>query len=96
MLSDVERQARLAHRRPGRHEHEIRLLQTRRQRVQLGEAGADVLIAGTAVFSDEQHMTETIRSLRLAARMGCRHESDFPHVRLGMMQVWRHPAPQDL
>jgi RimJ/RimL family protein N-acetyltransferase len=39
---------------------------------------------------------ENIRSLRLAARMGCRHESDFPHVRLGMMQVWRHPAPQDL
>jgi len=36
---------------------------------------------------------ENLRSLRLAARMGCRHESNFVHVRLGLMQVWRHPDP---
>lgn len=36
------------------------------------------------------------RSIRLAERMGCRHESDFTHVRLGPMQVWRHPSPDDL
>ena len=36
------------------------------------------------------------RSIRLAERMGCRHESDFNHARLGRMQVWRHPAPTEL
>jgi RimJ/RimL family protein N-acetyltransferase len=36
------------------------------------------------------------RSLRLAERMGCWHEGDFTHVRLGPMQVWRHPAPTAL
>ena len=36
------------------------------------------------------------RSIRLAERMGCTHEADFTHVRLGLMQVWRHPAPADL
>lgn len=36
------------------------------------------------------------RSIRLAERMGCTHESDFQHVRLGLMQVWRHPAPEAL
>lgn len=39
---------------------------------------------------------DNTRSLRLAARMGCHHESDFTHVRLGEMQVWRHPLPDDL
>ncbi len=39
---------------------------------------------------------DNTRSLRLAARMGCRHESNFTHVRLGEMQVWRHPLPDDL
>lgn len=33
------------------------------------------------------------RSITLARRMGCRHDGDFTHVRLGPMQVWRHPAP---
>ena len=36
------------------------------------------------------------RSVRLAERMGCRHDGNFTHVRLGPMQVWRHPAPGDL
>ncbi len=36
------------------------------------------------------------RSVRLAEKMGCRRESDFLHVRLGLMQVWRHPSPADL
>lgn len=36
------------------------------------------------------------RSLRLAERLGCWHESNFTHVRLGLMQVWRHPAPATL
>ena len=36
------------------------------------------------------------RSVRLAERMGCRHDGNFIHVRLGLMQVWRHPAPGDL
>lgn len=39
---------------------------------------------------------DNTRSLQVAARMGCRHESDFTHVRLGGMQVWRHPLPDDL
>jgi len=39
---------------------------------------------------------DNVRSIRLAERMGCRHESDFNHVRLGKMQVWRHPAPTNL
>lgn len=34
------------------------------------------------------------RSIRLAQRMGCWHEGDFTHVRLGPMQVWRHPPPE--
>ena len=34
------------------------------------------------------------RSIRLAERMGCQRESDFTHVRLGPMQIWRHPPPQ--
>jgi len=36
------------------------------------------------------------RSIRLAQRLGCRHEGLFQHVRLGPMEIWRHPAPQDL
>lgn len=36
------------------------------------------------------------RSLRLAQRMGCWHEGDFTHVRLGQMQIWRHPNPGTL
>jgi ribosomal-protein-alanine N-acetyltransferase len=36
------------------------------------------------------------RSIRLAERMDCTHEADFTHVRLGQMQVWRHPAPAEL
>lgn len=34
------------------------------------------------------------RSIRLAARMDCQREGDFTHVRLGPMQIWRHPPPQ--
>lgn len=36
------------------------------------------------------------RSIRLAERLGCRMEGMFTHVRLGPMQIWRHPAPSDL
>ena len=36
----------------------------------VGAAGADVLIAGTAIFSDEPRMAETIRALRQAAASG--------------------------
>lgn len=36
------------------------------------------------------------RSIRLAEKMDCRRENDFTHVRLGLMQVWRHPDPADL
>ncbi len=39
---------------------------------------------------------ENTRSLRLAERMGCWHDGDFTHVRLGPMQIWRHPAPTPL
>ncbi len=39
---------------------------------------------------------ENSRSLRLAERMGCWREGDFTHVRLGPMQIWRHPAPIQL
>ncbi len=35
-----------------------------------------------------------LRSIRLAQRLGCVLESDFTHVRLGPMQVWRHPPPE--
>ncbi len=33
------------------------------------------------------------RSVRLAQRLGCRHEGLFTHSRLGPMQIWRHPPP---
>lgn len=36
------------------------------------------------------------RSIRLAQRMGCRFEGTYSHVRLGPMEIWRHPAPADL
>lgn len=39
---------------------------------------------------------DNTRSIRLAERMDCTHKADFTHVRLGQMQVWRHPAPADL
>lgn len=35
-----------------------------------------------------------LRSIRLAARLDCVYETDFTHVRLGPMQVWRHPPPK--
>lgn len=34
-----------------------------------------------------------LRSIRLAERLGCHLEGMFTHVRLGPMQIWRHPAP---
>ena len=37
-----------------------------------------------------------IRAVRLAERMGCRHDGNVTQVRLGPMQVWHHPAPGDL
>ncbi len=36
------------------------------------------------------------RSIRLAERLGCRYEGIFTHVRLGPMEIWRHPAPEHL
>lgn len=33
------------------------------------------------------------RSIRLAQRMDCRFEGLFQHVRLGPMEIWRHPGP---
>ncbi len=62
-----------------------------------------------AAFAARRHAYETLgwstaislidpantRSLRVAQRMGCWHEGDYTHVRLGPMQVWRHPAPID-
>ena len=41
VLGEVQRQAGLADRGAGGDEHEVRLLQARGQRVQVGEAGAD-------------------------------------------------------
>lgn len=35
-----------------------------------------------------------IRSIRLAQRLGCTYETDYLHVRLGRMQIWRHPPPE--
>lgn len=32
------------------------------------------------------------RSIRLAQRLDCRFEGMFSHVRLGPMEIWRHPA----
>lgn len=37
-----------------------------------------------------------IRSIRLAQRLGCRMEGVYSHVRLGPMEIWRHPAPSEL
>lgn len=37
-----------------------------------------------------------LRSIRLAERLGCRKEGMFTHVRLGPMEIWRHPAPHEL
>lgn len=39
---------------------------------------------------------ENDRSIRLAQRMGCTHEGLFRHVRLGPMEIWRHPPPSAL
>lgn len=36
------------------------------------------------------------RSIRLAQRMGCSHEGLFQHVRLGPMEIWRHPSARTL
>jgi len=33
------------------------------------------------------------RSIRLARRMDCTFEGLFQHVRLGPMEIWRHPPP---
>ena len=41
MLGDVEREARLAHRRPGGHDDQVALLEAGRQRVEVGEARTD-------------------------------------------------------
>ncbi|MCA0922130.1 GNAT family N-acetyltransferase [Pseudooceanicola nanhaiensis] len=35
-------------------------------------------------------------SARVCARLGAWHDSDFTHERWGALQVWRHPAPEDL
>lgn len=35
-------------------------------------------------------------SARVAARMGAAYESDFQHERHGLIQIWRHPAPDEL
>jgi RimJ/RimL family protein N-acetyltransferase len=39
---------------------------------------------------------DNIASARVAARMGATYESDFTHERHGLMQVWRHPAPDQI
>ena len=71
--------------------------------------GEDVSASLEAAFAARRHAYEVLnwptaislidpantRSIRLAERMGCHHEADFTHVRLGLMQVWRHPAPVD-
>lgn len=36
------------------------------------------------------------RSIRLAQRMECRFEGIFEHVRLGPMEIWRHPSPDEI
>lgn len=67
-------------------------------------------IAQEAAIAARRHAYETLgwttavsmidpanhRSIRLAQRLGCRHEGLFHHVRLGPMEIWRHPSPQDL
>lgn len=35
-------------------------------------------------------------SARVAQRLGARRDGDFVHERHGPMQIWRHPAPDDL
>jgi len=35
-------------------------------------------------------------SAKVAARMGAFLDSEFTHERWGQMQIWRHPAPQDI
>ena len=49
----------------------------------------------TAVVSSQEQFG-ALTAAMLAEKMGCRRESDFLHVRLGLMQVWRHPSPADL
>lgn len=36
------------------------------------------------------------KSIRLARRMDCTFEGMFQHVRLGPMEIWRHPSPASL
>ncbi len=35
-------------------------------------------------------------SLKLAQRLGARHDGDFTHERFGTLQVWRHLSPEDI
>ena len=42
------------------------------------------------IYGDNQ------RSISLAKRMGCTPAPDFHHPQHGVMQVWRHPAPEVL
>ncbi|MGD1880699.1 MAG: GNAT family N-acetyltransferase [Paracoccaceae bacterium] len=39
---------------------------------------------------------ENTPSMRVAERLGAAYDKDFTHERFGMMQIWRHPGPQDL
>lgn len=38
---------------------------------------------------------DNTRSIRLAERLHCRFEGVYQHVRLGPMQIWRHPPPEE-
>lgn len=41
-------------------------------------------------------MPDNARSIALAERMGCTRDADFVHEDMGTMQVWRHPAPDEV
>lgn len=39
---------------------------------------------------------ENAPSIRLAERLGAKHDGNFVHERFGEMGVWRHPSPEAL
>lgn len=41
-------------------------------------------------------MPDNARSIALAKRMGATYECDFPHPKIGPLNVWRHLAPEAL
>lgn len=41
-------------------------------------------------------MAGNVRSIRLAERLGCRKDGVFTHAELGSLDIWVHPAPEEL